>query len=490
MSRLERIKEHIKSLVLGVLLVTLVCLCVIYILSFSGESYDFDKNTMEAVSGESVKYQYLDYWDISYSSPRVIGLSAKREGDNIGFYTLGGENIEVYESIFPFFEKLFGEEGNTEKLSSAEGAALFSSLLKGDYIYLSYACDLPKSLIYAMTQGEATYKGTSDEFFSELLIVPLEYLFESYMITPAGKYKYVDVYSFYAVARDSSGNYYRYTTSFQPSAKSDIAFHTNFYTAYNTADNRFQYEFAGEWKSDSYLTNNGFYEKVTDTTMIPLAKYDAYSAPIVLAKTQIPDSTAIYDILNVFMMNPEKISSYTDENNTVFYFDEGKNISITKDGVLSYTTHGSEGISLAELFDWHAEGEQYDVFDHIGAALVASRTIEKVRSLVDCDVYISGIYYDGNLLKIRFGYSEGGLPLYFDGDADVLTLEFSDGRITGAAYQLLRVRVAEENAEVTDLLWTIRSEILSSNKRNAYHCGYGFWADVRRSGLIWVSREQ
>ena len=58
MDRSEKIKEHLKSIACGILLLTMICLCVVYILSFSGAvEYDFSKNDMEALSSESIRYQ-------------------------------------------------------------------------------------------------------------------------------------------------------------------------------------------------------------------------------------------------------------------------------------------------------------------------------------------------------------------------------------------------------------------------------------------------
>lgn len=482
MTRFEKIREHLKSIAVGFLLLVLICLCIVYILSFSGvEDFEFSADDMEAVSSESIRYQYLDYWNSSLTSPSFIGFSWKKQGDNIGFYTLGGENAKVYQSILPFFEKLFGSEGETKKLSSEEGEMLFHSLLKGNYIYLSYACDLPVSLIFSMTGETASFGGGSGEYISEILIVPEEYLWKAEIKGLSGEPFETVLYSFYAVARDKAGNYYRYSTEFLPKEPDDIAFHTNFYLTYNKAENRFPYEFAYLWEKDTFMQENGFSEKVADTTVIPLSG-TSYPTPIVFAESRIASGSDVAPILESFFMNPEKATSYTDDNGTVFYFDEGKNISIAPNGVLRFSSHGAEGISLGTLFGWHTGEEVYDVFDHFGAALIASHKLKQAHSQTNCDLYISGVYYDGTDLKICFGYAVAGLPLYFNGEKDIMSFTFSADTLHSAEYRFWTVHTTAYTSEAHDFLWTLRSYILTEEEANRYFYGYYFSKNQSRTG--------
>ncbi len=474
MLKFEKWREHLKSLLVGLLLLTLICLCVIYILSFSGaENFEFSKEDMEAVSNESIRYQYLDYWNTSLVSPAFIGFSAKPSGDNIGFYTLGGEHEEIYQSVYPFLEKLFGKEGAVSPLEESAGEKLFHSLLKGNYIYLSYACDLPTSLLLSMAGETPIFESDVSEYIREILIVPKEYLDKKEIYDPSGTLKETTIYSFYAVARDSEGNYYRYETSFVPTKPDDIAFHTNFYSTYTEIENHLTYEFAYLQKQDAFWERNRFSEKVTDTTILPLPE-TTYRSSLVFAESRMPGNTDIKRLMEAFYINPEKVSSYTDEHGILYYFDEGKSITVEPSGVLRYASPELDGISLSMLFDWNTGETEYDVFDYFGAAFVASRSLQKAYSQANCPLYISGIYYDGTNLTVCFGYAAAGLPLYFNGESDVLRFTFTGDMLKEAEYHFWTVSPTAYVAELQDVLWSLRSQILQTESRHRYVCGYYF----------------
>lgn len=481
MTKKEKWREHLRSLAVGVLLLILICLSVIYILSFSGaEDHEFSAEDMEAVSSESTRYQYLDYWNSNYIAPSFIGFSSKKHGENIGFHTLGGANADVYESVSPFIEKLFGSEGESELLSPEKGSSLFHALLKGDYIYVSYICDLPSSLILSMTQDDV-FNGDTGEYIRELLIVPSEYLWKKSVPTPNGETVLSDLYSFYALARDSQGNYYRYTTEYLPTDGESIAFHTNFYLTYNEAENRLPYEFAYLWQQDTFLRENGFSEKVSDTTVIPLSGAP-YEAPIVFAESRIASGTDINPILESFFMNPEKITSYTDDLGTVFYFDEGRNISISTDGDLLFSAHGEEGIPLETLFGWKTGEETYDAFDHIGASIIAAERLREAHTPTNCKPYISGIHYDGEKLTVSFGYAAGGMPIYFNGNNDIISFSFSADTLQSAEYRFWTVHTTALTDKAPDLAWSLRSYLLTEEKQQYYFYGYYFSNQQSRTG--------
>ena len=478
MDRSEKIKEHLKSIACGILLLTMICLCVVYILSFSGAvEYAFSKNDMEALSSESIRYQYLEYWNASYVSPSFIGFSAKSLGDPIGFYTLGGSRADVYQSVIPFVDALLGERGALKKLDAGAGEKVFHALLGGDYIYLSWACDLPISLIAAMSCGETDLDVEAGDYIREMLIVPESYL-ENRTIASSSDEEAIPVYSFYAVARDGKGNYYRLDTD----GADDVVFHKNFYAAYSNSETRLPYTFAYTMKKDAFMLEHGFSEKIMDTTVIPLGETALY-APIVFEEIRIPGAAALAPMMEVFLMNPEKVTSYTDEAGTVFYLDEGQNLSVTTGGILQYTAHETEGITLGDLFGWHTGEEKHDVYDYFGGALVAAHALKSAHAQTNSDLYISGVYYDGVHLEICFGYAVGGFPLYFDGKTDMISFVFSSGVLQSAVYHLRTVHTTAYVSELPDLTWALRAHLLQAKER--YYCfyGYDFTQKTSRQGV-------
>ena len=464
----EKIRENFKSVLLGALLVALVCLCVVYIISFSGSNpYEFTKQDMEKVSQVFLRTEYLSHWDVSFASPAFIGFSSKKDGENIGFYTLGGENAEVYETVFPFYEKLFGKNGYVESMDIKEGEAQFLSLLQGDYIYLSYACDLPISVIVSMANENAVYEGAFDAYIREILIVPNEYLGKT-SVSEDGIGQ-TELYSFYAIARDSAGNYYRCSSDFIFGMDESVFFHTNYYSSYTKAENCLPYEFACVWEAEEFFTENKFLKKVKDTSVIPLAEMDC---PTVFSDTYTHSEKEINALLEIFSLNPEKASSYQYENGNIFYFDKGKHLCFQPDGVMVYNLYGTEPLPLENIFHRSLTKEDYSTTDYLVASFLLLNSFADAQPNLECDFYLSGIYYDGETLKLCFGYSVFGLPVYFEGQTDMIEFVFSSGALQSAKYCFRVVEKSAQTDSAQDFIWALRSLILINGDKRRYFYGY------------------
>ena len=82
----NKVLEIIKTIAVAVLLVMLVCLCILYMLSYQGgQTAEFTRTMMDRLTGESIKYQYLEYFERPYTLPEFIGFSYGRADEKIGF---------------------------------------------------------------------------------------------------------------------------------------------------------------------------------------------------------------------------------------------------------------------------------------------------------------------------------------------------------------------------------------------------------------------
>lgn len=490
MLKKRNLLELLKTILVVFLLVALVCLCVIYMLSYQNMGqYAFTKDTMQMLSGESVKYQYADYFDAAYISPKMIGFSARSLGEDIGFYTLGGANEKVYRSILPFYEKLFSEKGRVTALSGEEGESLFASLLTEDHIYIVYENDLPRDLIYALSMEDVTLLVGKCEYIREILIVSDRHLYNGVSQSPSGTQVFTEIHTFYALARDSEGNYYRYTTDFIPSAPTDVSFNTNYYLTYTTTGSYFSYELAALSAQDDYFQRYGFREKVTDTTAILTRSDTAISQKTVAASRFFPNKSMTNGLLDALFMNPEQVTSFTDGSGNVFYYDEGKNLVVSPVGHLTYTAYGEGGLPLSALFEYPTASEAYDLLDYIGASLMLSRSLETVAGGERAySLFLSGVYSDGNMVKVTLGYAVDGMALYFDGFSDVITLEFENGMLKAVAYDLRTITVLQDGKRDCDMLWDLRAVILESDALLEYAYGYDFRADNTSSAATLIGR--
>lgn len=477
-----RIWEIVKTVIFTVLLVMLVCVCILYMLSYQGtSSYGFTKDTMNRLSGESVKYKYLNYFDASCTLPDFIGFSDGH--DSIGFsYGIGAVEA-VYSDVLRFYDKLFGSEGEMTVLTPEEGEAAFSESMRGRYIYISYFCDLPKSVILGTADPDKIFSGISGEYIKEIFIVPEKYLYEGITVGKGGVPVYTSIYSFYAVARDSEGNYYRYTTKYIPEAVGDVSFNTNYYLSYNTSGSAMRYEFAAAVEKDAFLEKFGFADKVTDTTVIYA---DRFSSRVLSLEREAPSDDTIRSILEAFFINPEKASFYSDENGVKIYFDEGRSVRITPEGRIQYTALGASGIPFEEVFGYHPDGDEYDTFDYIGAALVVTDTLEPIRdclSVTGLSLFLSDIEYDGSTIRLDFGFRYGGIPLLLGGKADVVSFEMRDGMIKSISFEMWNAAVSDGTAQTPDFLWAVRSYIMDASDKSSLVFSYLFSEDKSESGI-------
>ncbi len=469
------IPELLKSAAVVILLVALICLCASYMLSYQrAGGYAFTKNTMATLSGESVKYQYADHFKPSYASPKFVGFSARELGKNAGFHCLGGENEAVSASLLPFYRELFGENGSAEALSADEGKALFSEALAGDHIYAAYENDLPKSLIYALAAEDATVREISNEYIREILIVPERHLFNGVSTMPAGVQVYTAIHTFYAVARDTNGNYYRYLTDYIPEAPTDVSFNTNYYLTYTTAESYFYYEYACMMETDLYFEPYDFTRKVSDTTAVLTSEHGLLPQKEITLRATYPEADMANALLGALLINPEKVTSFTDSSGVRFYYDEGSNVSVSPNGILEYHAFGEEGLSLSELFEYRTEAELYDARDYVGAALVLVHNLEYAAHPQGCDydLYLSRVLYDGNLTTVTFGCASDGLPLYFNGNAELLRLVFGDGMLKEVSYTPRDFSSTHFAASSADMLWDLRVAVTNMRERNEYAYAY------------------
>ncbi|MBQ9747440.1 MAG: hypothetical protein IJV98_01530 [Clostridia bacterium] len=485
------IAELLKDVAVVLLLVALVCLCTIYMLSYQTVGgYAFTRQTMATLSGESVKYQYADYFESSYACPRFVGFAARELGENVGFHCLGGENASVSATLVPFYEKLFGEDGSVVKLTPGAGEALFAELLARDHIYVAYENDLPKSLILALAMQDATVREITGEYIREILIVPELHLYNGVSMMPAGVQIYTEIYTFYAVARDSAGNYYRYATAYVPEAATDVSFNTNYYLTYTTTDSFFFYEYAELLATDTYFDTYDLHGRVSDTTTVLTAAHGTLPPKTLTMSYVSPTQTQRAALLDALRINPNKVTSFTDSSGVSFYYDEGCNAGITPRGLLTYTAHVDGGLSLSSLFEYRAQENTYDAHDYVGAALVLASDLWQAFYAADghgLEMYISRVDYDGETTTVYFGYTSDGLPVYFEGSADLISFAFSDGRLRAVSCQFLAIDVAHRMPVPSDTLWDLRVAVMENKTRTAYAYAYYLY-DGEPSGAMTVGR--
>lgn len=464
----SRITEHIKTALVAFFLLALVCLCILYMLSYRGmTAAEFSKEQMNRLDDKSVKYQYLKYMDAICTYPEWIGFS--NGNASVGFVCDSEAAKSAYGDAVRFLEVLFGEGGKMSELSESEGRERFLSALFGEYIYLSYASDLPKSVIVGTAKLGAALPGLSGEFIKEIVIYPAEFAYNGTAMGAGTAFDHTDVYAFCAVARDSSGQYYLFTGKNKPSAVSDVGFHKNYYNSYTTAEGAMPYTFAAE-ADDLFFAAEGRKDNVTDTTVIMKNPIERERLSCIRFS---PEAGVISTILRAFMMNPDKISSYTDEAGVISYFDEGRNVKFMPDGSVRYTALGASGMSLDEIFGYHTGGGAYDTLDHVGAAMILSDAFGMMEK-EELAVYICDFVFDGDMLAISLGYRFRGIPLFINGKPEMMRLEVADGILRSVSLRLYEIHAMDSAVATEDPSFLLRGYLLTAKTRHALLPVYRF----------------
>ena len=481
----NKVLEIIKTIAVAVLLVMLVCLCILYMLSYQGgQTAEFTRTMMDRLTGESIKYQYLEYFERPYTLPEFIGFSYGRADEKIGFSD--EESLRLaYEDVLRFYEKLFSTDGTVAEMTEEEGTAVWRSIMNERYIYIGYSCDLPKSVIVGTALTEMIFSGASGEFIKEIFIVPDRYLKDGFTVGSGGEQIYTSIYSFYAVARDSEGHYYRYTTREAPQTSTDVSFNTNYYFSYNTAESALPYEFAAVLEPDAFLEKYGFSDKIADTTVI----YEqSLSGGLLSVSRGTVDPSLEASLLTAFYMNPERVTSFTDEAGVRTYFDEGQSVRFTPDGIIQYTALGEEGIPFEDIFDYSFPLEA-DIFDYIGASLILADTLSPIENnlMRDLTFFLSGIEYDGTSLRLSFGYRYNGLPVFINGKADILVFEMSEGVIKSVSFSVWDIVPLSAQTDISDFLWLLRGYLTDAQEQRKLVLAYFVTENRGEYGLEIVS---
>lgn len=401
--------ELIKTVIVSVLLVSLICLCTMFVFGFGQVGReDFTKAMMAALKRQSSKSEYSKYFSPEYIVPEFIGISSA-EGEHIGMFsdTSEAKVKKLYMNFSAYLADTLGERGETTALAYEAGEALWQRALEGDNVYMSFCGELPRSAIYYMTFPDALSDNIGGENISELIIFPCGDPKELEFTDIHGEKTVSRLYAFSVVARNRHGEYYLFETTSVPQGFSDTYFNRERIFSYNTSG-AFSFEFGG-----------GSCFSGTDI------KAENMSAPeiFILKRDLISNESDVSRAAGAFGINYEKAVRYEESDGAVSYIEEGHNIKLYRDGRLVYTATGdASGVKVNSYSDGST------VYDYIGAAL----RLLKASGLCDAEsIRLVGVYKNGERTEVAFGYVCNNISV-FDGRADLLRFDFSGDRLVSA----------------------------------------------------------
>ena len=418
--------EIIKLALTALLLVSLVCLSVFYMnLYGSVKTYDFTAENDKAVRNRFYKSSYVGLMDEGFVSPYFVGICV--DGAKTGY--LGTRVDTIYASLKNSVSEFLSASAQVA-VSSAEE---FASCADGDFIYIRYRCELPRSVIYYMQNSDKILDDVDDEYIYDMFILPYER-------------------GTYAVARDKRGNYYRYTSSGAP------AINKNMMTSYTYFEEAFPFSFTRDMMSDGAFADFGYGEKLDEYEILTSGGFYAASAVVdvedILQKERVPE------MLTALGINPERATSHESEDG-VTYFDEGENVFTDRYGRLLYTAFSAQsGIPLSDIIGYAASDDGYSLTDLVGAALVLGNSL----GAFDGGAFsyaVTAVEPSAAGIVIEISHIYDGISVDFDGDR-ALKIKVEDGHVTYVFCKYADATPYDGQSTVENAPWLLRAAVAES----------------------------
>ena len=402
-----RVAETIRTVTLGVLVVTLVVLVIVYI----GGTHIYQNMTSDA--GKK-PFNIEKLWSVR-SDAGTDGLEKSHLlPEFIGYRIAGGSPVgsladresaeELYSLVGSCLSELFGSDSRCSSIDPNEGERLMNEALSGsEYIFIRYHEPVLARMIYAYAAGklvisdsDAAYveDGVGAVYVSELVIKPDED---------------VAAHRFVAYACDGDGGYFRFSQD-----KSVVA--SDFYIS-KLADSGLKISLESFTFSDSeYLRPR---QPVLDANMV--------SVDISAEPAEISDSKKIDGLLRVFGYNPDKASSYPDEY-AMNYVDSGSRLRLGTGTIWYQANDAASGLRLDSLLGYMA-GDYLSVYDKLTAV---DNLIKRIDALSDelvggeAVLCLGDVYMSDGRLVFEFFYTYNNIRI---GGSPSLRAEIEQDRL-------------------------------------------------------------
>lgn len=431
----------IKIAVVAALLVSLVCLSLIYMSFYRNEeSIEFTPEMDAAVRDKVYRAGYVGLMNETLVSPYFLGYSFG--GERVGY--LGAGAGELFAEITGGLSDLLGPESRFA--AANEGAII--NVIDGDFVYVRFRFEMPRSVVYYMLNPDKILEEVGDEYVYDVFIA-------------LGRQTY-------AVIRDMRGNvYFAY-----PDATLEV--NKNTFLPYNEREDGFAFTFATENDADAALLSTD--DKKADGFEI-LAPFDVTAESAVIETVDILTQERTAHALTILGLSPEVVTSHENDDG-VTYYDEGQNVRITKNGALNYSALSSQyGIGISDVVGYSFSENNYTAIDCVGAALVLADRLGIFKG--DAFGYaVTRAENDGADTVVGISYVYDGFTVVTD-DVYALMIRVTDGKVTSLSASFAKAHVYAGRTTVTNARWRARLAVVESTSP----IGISYIQKIRNSRL-------
>ncbi len=382
--------ELVRSIILALLVVSLILLVVVYI----GGTHIYQSMTTD--EGER---PFDKLWSVQ-SDVNTEGLDATRMiPEFIGYKLASSEPVgciadresalELYKLVTPCLNELFGSSGICVGLDKEEGQRLFSEAASGsEYIYIRYHVPVMYQLIFAyaseklvISDSDVARLGSdlASAYISEIIIIPDNN---------------VAAHRFVAYAFDGSDRYFMFRLE-------ESVLSSSFYMSR---------------LSDEQLAIKTYPFDFADIPALSISQpmLDAELEAEVIASNEsgFDSIDTRNSLLRLFDFNPDKLSSYIDDDTEVFVRSTSR--LRLGGGRISYQASDiGSGVTLRNLLGYSVN-DGLSLYDQLTAADNLIRRIGKISSELiggEAALCLGDVYTENGLLYVEFFYTYANIRI-------------------------------------------------------------------------------
>ena len=440
---ISKILNILTTVLVCVLMVSLVCLVVIYLFGFSRTPrHELDANTIRQVRESDNKLDLSDYLDYSIVVPCVSAVCSSK---GVDYCVVGGNENQkfLYNQVDDIIYALFNENANVTIVSEQDGRDIWKSRLLGDGVFFEWLSYVRKSAIFYNTFPDMLSQNITNEAIKCMVIYPVGDKFEA--MAKIGN----DRYALYRPIENSS------VTLDLKKLEMNYPITFKFAAADNTVE-------------DSFDTKVRVLPECLIIDEITMNNLD-------LENSLNLDNQNLY--LNVFKINTVKASTYIDDAKNIVYVDEETSLVMGEKGIF-YSSDTKNGIHISSII---GNSEEYEFKDYL--CICNKLLVDLEIDIGNENVYISDIDYSNDYLTITYGFKHQCIPLLFKGEANPLKFVFKDNVLVSASIVNYNISEREDTSTIIQYL-SIASYLTSGGEGNAdfrlfYDSEYGidkiFW---------------
>ena len=382
--------ELVRSIILALLVVSLILLVVVYI----GGTHIYQSMTTD--EGER---PFDKLWSVQ-SDVNTEGLDATRMiPEFIGYKLASSEPVgciadresalELYKLVTPCLNELFGSSGICVGLDKEEGQRLFSEAASGsEYIYIRYHVPVMYQLIFAyaseklvISDSDVAHLGSdiTNAYVSEMIIIPDNN---------------VAAHRFVAYVYDGGDRYFMFrleegvlSSSFYMSRLSDG----------QLAIKTYPFSFA----DDPALSPS---QPMLDVEL---------EAEVISSETNNIDSIDIRNsLLRLFDFNPDKLSSYIDDDTEVFVRSMSR-LRLGGGRIAYQASDAGSGVTLRDLLGYSVN-DALSLYDQLTAADNLIRRIGEISAELiggEAALCLGDVYTENGLLYVEYFYTYANIRI-------------------------------------------------------------------------------